>query len=379
MNNVEREISKERLLGSSLVVISDHGMDGVGGIPSSLQTYEELWTSQLGGLNFLSPEGQRHFLAEAHDAAETISKLNPNSILLIHPTRFGLATFYMLPDELKRRVVAYWRTKTDQPHERKFNSKGDEIKHWLRGPSRSLVTSLRRSMEDYGVRHIANSRSVARSLVLAGIAQNESEIAIHRPPLHPRPERAYLGFEQRSDSKFSVLVVSRISSEKGLENIKWLGEQIEKSEIKDWTISVVGPIADPSYFQVLQKKMEGLSIEFLGAKGWPELANYYAESHLLFMPSRTESWGQVTVEAAREGTPVLCLPSPGSLEIFEETSGSIGLLADVGQSDDVVRYLNTIRDPINWSQLSLGCVNESRKYDAEVLCQALLEDVVLRR
>lgn len=271
------------------------------------------------------------------------------------------------------------RTQTDQPHERKFDSMGDEIKHRLRGPSRGLVTTLRRSMADYGVSHIANSRSVADSLMLAGIVQDESEVSIHHPPLHPRPEREYLSFEQRSDSKFNVLVVSRISSEKGLENIKWLGEQIKMSEIEEWTIRVVGPVADPVYFQVLQKEVEGLPIEFLGTKGWPELANYYGESHLLFMPSRTESWGQVTIEAAREGTPVLCLPSPGSLEIFEETSGSIGLLANMDQGDDVVQYLNMIRDPINWSQLSMSCVNKSKRYSAEVLCQALLEDVVLRR
>lgn len=378
MSRVESEISKERLLSSKLVVVSDHGMDGVGGIPSSLQTYEELWTSQLGGLNFLSPKEQRHFVAEAHEAAEVISKINPNSILLIHPTRFGLATFYMLPDELKTRVVAYWRTKTDQPHERKFDSMGDEIKHWLRGPSRSLVTALRRSMSDHGVRHIANSRSVAHSLMLAGIVRDEGGVSIHHPPLHPRPEREYLGFEQRSGSKFNVLVVSRVSSEKGLENIKWLGEQIEKSKIGDWTIRMVGPVADPAYFQILQKEVESLPIEFLGAKGWPELASYYAGSHLLFMPSRTESWGQVTVEAAREGAPVLCLPSPGSLEIFEETGGSFGTLVDTDQAEEVVQFLNLLNDPESWSALSLSCVNESRRYGAEVLCQALLKDVVLR-
>lgn len=71
MSRIESEVSKERLLSSKLVVVSDHGMDGAGGIPSSLQTYEELWTSQLGGLNFLSPGGQRYFLAEAHEAANT--------------------------------------------------------------------------------------------------------------------------------------------------------------------------------------------------------------------------------------------------------------------------------------------------------------------
>lgn len=378
MSRLEREVSKERLAGSNLVVVSDHGMDGVGGIPSSLQTYADLWTSQLGNLKFLSPRGDKNFILEAHDAAEEISRVNPDSILLIHPTRYGLATFYMLPDELKGRVVAYWRTKTDQPHERKFDKAIDEVKHWLRKPSRGLVTALRRSMKDYGVRHIANSRSVAHSLVLAGIAQDENGVTIHRPPLHPRPEREYLSFDQRGVSQFNILVVSRISSEKGLENIRLLGEELKRSNIENWNIRVVGPIADPKYFQMLKQETSGLPVEFVGEKGWPELADYYAGSHLLFMPSRTESWGQVTVEAAREGTPVLCLPSPGSLEIFEETNGSFGALMDMDQRKEMVQFLNLLNDPGNWSQLSQSCLEGSKRYSAEVLCQYLLEDVVLR-
>lgn len=377
--SVEREVSKERLSRSSLVVVSDYGMDGIGGIPSSLQTYAEMWTPQLGDLNFLSYRGEKHFILEAYEAAEEISRVNPDSILLIHPTRYGLVTFYLLPDELKRRVTAYWRTRTDQPHKRKFGSTVDEISYWLRNPSRNLVTALRRSMKDYGVRHIANSESVAYSLILAGIAQEKSGISIHCPPLHPRPEREYLGFEERGVSIFNILVVSRVSSEKGLENITWLGDLVKCSKIGNWRVRVVGPITDPDYFQVLQKEINGLPIEFVGPKGWPELANYYAGSHLLFMPSRTESWGQVTIEATREGTPVLALPSPGSLEIFEETNSSLGLLADVDRTDEVVQYLNMIMDPIIWNRLSLNCVNESRRYGAEMLCQALLKDVIFRR
>jgi len=376
MSRLEREVSKERLSRSILVVISDHGMEGVGGIPSSLQTYSEVWTSQLGELNFFSPQRSSNFVFEARAAAETITQINPDTILLIHPTRYGLATFYMLPDEVKSRVVAYWRTRTDQAHERKFDSVVGEMKHKLRAPVRSLITSLRGSMAQYGVRHIANSRSVAHSLVLAGISQDGDSIAIHRPPLHPRLERPYLDFEQRGSS-FNILVVSRVSSEKGLEKIQWLSNQIIKSDISNWNIRVVGPIVDSRYFEVLQKESIGLPIEFLGAKRWPELADFYASSHLLFMPSKTESWGQVTVEAIREGTPVLCLPSSGSEEIFEETNGSIGMLTEMGQESNVVRYLNLVREPKNWGLLSNNCIRESEKYKAEILCQKLLEDVVL--
>ena len=74
----------------------------------------------------------------------------------------------------------------------------------------------------------------------------------------------------------------------------------------------------------LQKRLPGAI--FTGHLEDEALAKAYASSDLFFNPSRTETFGNVTLEAMASGIPPVCAKATGSMSLV--LHGATGLLAD---------------------------------------------------
>jgi D-inositol-3-phosphate glycosyltransferase len=85
-------------------------------------------------------------------------------------------------------------------------------------------------------------------------------------------------------------------------------------------------------------------VRFLGAIAHQQLADYYALADVCVVPSRTESFGLVALEAQALGTPVVAAAVGGLTEIVED--GVSGVLVE---SRDPLRYAcaiaSVLRDP----------------------------------
>ncbi len=102
-----------------------------------------------------------------------------------------------------------------------------------------------------------------------------------------------------------------------------------------WRLDVVGsPDTDPAYVRTMRRRIEreglGGQIELLGSLHKMELADRYAESHLLAVPSSYEGFGIVYVEGMAFGLPALASSAGAAHEII--THGLDGFLV---RSDDV--------------------------------------------
>jgi glycosyltransferase involved in cell wall biosynthesis len=63
---------------------------------------------------------------------------------------------------------------------------------------------------------------------------------------------------------------------------------------------------------------------FLGYRFGEDLAAHYASADCFVFPSRTETFGNVVLEALASGLPVAATPSPGPIDLIEEgVSGSV--------------------------------------------------------
>ncbi len=67
-------------------------------------------------------------------------------------------------------------------------------------------------------------------------------------------------------------------------------------------------------------------IHFAGAQEGEALARYYAAADVLVLPSRTETFGLVVLEALASGVPVAAFPAPGPLDIIGYSGA--GMLAE---------------------------------------------------
>jgi glycosyltransferase involved in cell wall biosynthesis len=108
---------------------------------------------------------------------------------------------------------------------------------------------------------------------------------------HPRPILLYVG---------------RISAEKGLEDFLRLSLPGSKILVGD----------GPARLQWQQRYPDAL---FLGYRHGQELAELYAAADVFVFPSRTDTFGNVILEALASGVPVAAYPVPGPRDLITDS------------------------------------------------------------
>jgi glycosyltransferase involved in cell wall biosynthesis len=124
---------------------------------------------------------------------------------------------------------------------------------------------------------------------------------------HPRHEPVY------DLPRPIFLNVGRVAIEKNLE--AFLALDLPGSKV------VIG---DGPHLEQLKRKYP--DVHFLGAKLGQDLARHYADADVFVFPSRTDTFGNVVIEALASGLPVAAYPVMGPLDIIG-TSGA-GVLSE---------------------------------------------------
>jgi glycosyltransferase involved in cell wall biosynthesis len=68
-----------------------------------------------------------------------------------------------------------------------------------------------------------------------------------------------------------------------------------------------------------QRQIKTGHVRFFGEKQGNDLAQLYAEADVFVFPSKTETFGNVILEALASGVPVAAYPVPGPLDILTDT------------------------------------------------------------
>lgn len=117
-----------------------------------------------------------------------------------------------------------------------------------------------------------------------------------------------------------LLYCGRVSAEKNLNILADSFRQLCQSR-RDVALVIAG---DGPQLPALQKQLSGLPAYFLGRLDDAALAPLYANSDLLLFPSKTDTLGQVVMEAQASGLPVLVGNEGGPSEIMDH--GLTGLV-----------------------------------------------------
>lgn len=183
-----------------------------------------------------------------------------------------------------------------------------------------------------------------------------------------RPERRsqqlrqrWLGDGECLVHKTVLLYVGRVSWEK---NLRLLVQTYRRMDHKHCHLVIVGD--GPAYGE-LQQELAGLPVTFTGYLSGEELATTYASADIFAFPSRTETFGQVVLEAMASGLPVAGLLSEGVCDLVEH--GRTGLLLDTHALDEEQqamayrRYLTQlIAEPHTRHVMGLAALTEAQKY-----------------
>ena len=110
----------------------------------------------------------------------------------------------------------------------------------------------------------------------------------------------------RKDNEINITYVGRVAIEKNIKAFLELKTTMKKTVVGD------GP-----ELQKLKKKYP--NVMFVGVKKGDELAQFYANADVFVFPSKTDTFGNVILEALASGTPVAAFPVVGPLDIMKNT------------------------------------------------------------
>ena len=124
-----------------------------------------------------------------------------------------------------------------------------------------------------------------------------------------------------------LLTVSRLAPEKSVDLLADVLDRLPAADVPDARLLVVG---DGPERAALEKKFAGRDAVFLGYRKGAELADVYAAADAFVYASRTETMGNVVLEAQASGVPVVAPRAGGLASVVDD--GRTGLLYEPGDA-----------------------------------------------
>lgn len=169
-----------------------------------------------------------------------------------------------------------------------------------------------------------------------------------------------------ADSEVVVLFVARLVLEKGLDTLAATLAKLDERGVP-YRALVVGE--GPARPWIEAQAPQAI---FTGYQTGTDLARAYASSDLMFNPSSTETFGNVTLEAMASGLPVVAARATGSLSLVAD--GINGLLTspdDIeGSADAIATY---VADADARRAAGAAGLKAALKYDWDRINQGMLD------
>jgi phosphatidylinositol alpha 1,6-mannosyltransferase len=169
-----------------------------------------------------------------------------------------------------------------------------------------------------------------------------------------------------ADGDVVVLFVARLVLEKGLDTLAATLAKLDERGVS-YKALIVGE--GPARPWIEAQAPQAI---FAGYQTGVDLARAYASADLMFNPSSTETFGNVTLEAMASGLPVVAARATGSLSLVAD--GVNGLLTspdDVEGSADALAYY--IGDPAARAAAGEAGLRAAVRFDWDRINQALLD------
>jgi glycosyltransferase involved in cell wall biosynthesis len=173
---------------------------------------------------------------------------------------------------------------------------------WLSGQMAGVFT------RSHGYVHSLRGMGVPRQKVHTILPSVDND------KFHPRHRNDGIWQKYNIGEKRKLLYCGRISVEKNLAMLTTVFRRL-CAHRQDTALVVAG---DGPYLPEMRQQLAGLPVHFLGCLDDASLAALYATSDLLVFPSRTDTLGQVVMEAHASGLPAIVSNEGGPKEIVKD-------------------------------------------------------------
>lgn len=127
-----------------------------------------------------------------------------------------------------------------------------------------------------------------------------------------------------NDSEKILLFVSRVQRKKGLLNLALAWSKLASATKRGWRVRIVGPDQE-NHLAEVHAECVRLGIlddwQFVGPKFGAALSEEYRSANLFVLPTYSENFGSVVIEALSYGVPVICTKGAPWAELEEYRCG----------------------------------------------------------
>lgn len=160
-----------------------------------------------------------------------------------------------------------------------------------------------------------------------------------------------------------LICVGRIDHNKNMETVVKVAEELIRKG-QNIKLTVVGQLGDPSVYEALEKCPIVTLIPFQSKE---VLLDYYRNSDIFIMPSFTESFGRVYLEAMSQGLPVIYTRGQGFDGNFPD--GEVGYSVKADDVHEIVLAIEQIL--FQYEQISERCVAACGRFDWKEIAKQL--------
>jgi len=170
----------------------------------------------------------------------------------------------------------------------------------------------------------------------------------------------------RADERFVLGYVGRLTTEKSIRVLPDLERALEQAGLKNFRFQIVGQGAERPW---LQSRMR--HADFAGVLHGVRLAEAYANMDVFVFPSRTDTYGNVILEALASGVPAIVTDSGGPRFIVR--SGETGFVAQ-----DLDAFVEHVTRLAIMPELLDHMGRQAREYALSASWDAVFESVYSR-
>jgi glycosyltransferase involved in cell wall biosynthesis len=182
--------------------------------------------------------------------------------------------------------------------------------------------------------------------------------AIDRQQFSPRHRDVNIWAELGVQQPRRLLYAGRVSVEKNMPLLASAFKSLFTLR-RDVALIVAG---DGPYLQRMRDELSGLPIHFVGEQDDQRLARLYSSSDLLIFPSRTDTLGQVVMEAQACGLPAIVSADGGPKEIVSD--GATGIVMSSNEPADWAAAIDALlRDESRRMRMALSASGRASRHD----------------
>lgn len=158
---------------------------------------------------------------------------------------------------------------------------------------------------------------------------------------------------------FQILAVGRLSAEKGIDVLL---KSMTMLPPDGFHLRIAGVGQEDKNLEAMVRDLHLQGrVEFLGAIARNQIASYYRGSDVLVIPSRSEAFSLVAIEAMACGMPIIATRVGGLTEVIDD--GINGVLVSANAPDELARALNVIQSsPDRRRGLSTAAIAKASTY-----------------